>query len=54
MRIHALLLITLFTTPLIGADKKTDQQSPSEALKAEALAKRPRVPGRLAVTLRDR
>ena len=54
MRIHALLLIAILTTPLVGADKKTDKQSPSEELKAEALAKRPRVPGRLAVTLRDR
>jgi len=54
MKIHALLLLALIATPLTGADKKATEQSPSEDVKAEALAERPRVPGRLAITLRDR
>ena len=54
MRIPALLLLTLIATPLLGEDKKADPPAPTEEVKAEALAKRPQVPGRLAVTLRDR
>ena len=54
MRIPALLLLTLLATPLLSEDKKAEPLVPTEEVKAEALAKRPQVPGRLAITLRDR
>ena len=54
MRIPALLLLTLLATPLLSEDKKAEPPVPTEEVKAEALAKRPQVPGRLAITLRDR
>jgi nicotinamidase-related amidase len=54
MRIPALLLLTLLATPLLSEDKKADSPVPTQEVKAEALAKRPQVPGLLAITLRDR
>ena len=54
MRIFTLLLLALSVTPLGAAEKKAEKEGPAEDVKTEALAKRPRVPGRLAVTLRDR
>jgi nicotinamidase-related amidase len=54
MRIPALLLLTLLATPLLSEDKKAEPPVPTEEVRAEALAKRPQVPGRLAITLRDR
>jgi nicotinamidase-related amidase len=65
MRIHALMLTLLITTVAIlpnlthtpashATDKTTPAVSVSDELKAEALAKRPHVPGVMAITLRDR
>ena len=51
MRIPALLLLALWVSPLTAAEKPAE---PTKDVKTEALAKRPRVPGRLSVTLRDR
>ncbi|MFP6700108.1 MAG: hypothetical protein VB861_00095, partial [Planctomycetaceae bacterium] len=65
MRIRALMLTLLITTVAIlpnlthtpashATDKTTPAVSVSDELKAEALAKRPHVPGVMAITLRDR
>ena len=51
MRIPVLLLLALWVSPLTAAEKPAE---PTKDVKTEALAKRPRVPGRLSVTLRDR
>ena len=51
MRIPALLLLALWVSPLTAAEKPAE---PTKDVKTEALVKRPRVPGRLSVTLRDR